>query len=222
MYKYPVSPTPSGRASVSSMSSYSSNIESSASQQVHPASFRGPSALPSPANLRTGCLSAAAKRYKFLRKLCLFQQMDFEFAVWQMIYLFIAPQKVYRNFHYRKQSKAQFARDDPAFLVLLSLWLCGSSVVFAYFLDLTVIAFFKFLLYTVFIDCLLVGSCVATVMWLIANRLLMKPNVRGEDVEWGFAFDVHLNAFFPSLIILHVVQFFFYHSNIGVSFIASQ
>ncbi len=35
---------------------------------------------------------------------------------------------------------------------------------------------------------------------------------RGEvDVEWGFAFDVHLNAFFPLLVILHFVQLFFYH-----------
>lgn len=38
----------------------------------------------------------------------------------------------------------------------------------------------------------------------------MKPTVRGEDVEWGYAFDVHLNAYFPALIILHVVQLFFY------------
>ena len=45
----------------------------------------------------------------------------------------------------------------------------------------------------------------------IANRFLMKPTVRGEDVEWGYAFDVHLNAYFPSLVILHVVQLFFYH-----------
>jgi len=30
-------------------------------------------------------------------------------------------------------------------------------------------------------------------------------------VEWGFAFDVHLNAFFPLLVILHFVQLFFYH-----------
>lgn len=140
---------------------------SGGSSYVHPASFRGPSPLPSPANLRscfeykhvnchenistinfissrTGCLSAAAKRYKFIRKLCHFQQMDFEYALWQMIYLFISPQKVYRNFHYRKSnlfyvypvtwslqlpsfctgSKAQFARDDPAFLVLLAMWLC--------------------------------------------------------------------------------------------------
>lgn len=39
----------------------------------------------------------------------------------------------------------------------------------------------------------------------------MKPNVRGEDVEWGYAFDVHLNAYFPALIILHVVQSMVYH-----------
>lgn len=29
--------------------------------------------------------------------------MDFEFALWQMLYLFVSPQKVYRNFNYRKR-----------------------------------------------------------------------------------------------------------------------
>ena len=28
--------------------------------------------------------------------------MDFEFAIWQMLYLFYKPQNVYRNFQYRK------------------------------------------------------------------------------------------------------------------------
>ena len=44
--------------------------------------------------------------------------MDFEFALWQAVYLIVNPQVVYRNFHYRKQTKNQYARDDPAFLVL--------------------------------------------------------------------------------------------------------
>lgn len=69
--------------------------------------------------------TAGAKRYKYLRRLFHFRQMDFEFALWQMLYLFTSPQRVYRNFHYRKQTKDQWARDDPAFLVLLSIWLCG-------------------------------------------------------------------------------------------------
>lgn len=73
--------------------------------------------------------TAGAKRYKYLRRLLHFRQMDFDFAVWQMLYLFTSPQRVYRNFHYRKQTKDQWARDDPAFLVLLSIWLCGKQLV---------------------------------------------------------------------------------------------
>lgn len=142
--------------------------------------------------------------------------MDFEYAVWQMIYLFISPQKVYRNFHYRKSmslfvnkssqgrkinlrlfktgSKAQFARDDPAFLVLLGVWLCGrcrlkyrslasshmnlntflvSSMVFSFYLDLSIINSIKFLLYTIFIDCLLLGAIVATAMWYVQKKIIL-------------------------------------------------
>lgn len=72
--------------------------------------------------------TAGAKRYKYLRRVLHFRQMDFEFALWQMFYLITSPQRVYRNFHYRKQTKDQWARDDPAFLVLLSIWLCGKYV----------------------------------------------------------------------------------------------
>ena len=79
--------------------------------------------------------------------------MDFEFAIWQMLYLFYKPQNVYRNFQYRKvefkniicpsgvkdheatyktkfqETKAQFARDDPAFLVLMAALLLVSTVI---------------------------------------------------------------------------------------------
>lgn len=52
---------------------------------------------------RHNCIGAATKCYKYLRKLLKFEQMDFEFAVWQMLFLFAAPQKVYRNFQNRKR-----------------------------------------------------------------------------------------------------------------------
>lgn len=39
-------------------------------------------------------LTANAKRQKFFRRLLKFRQMDFEYAFWQMIYLFVSPQKV--------------------------------------------------------------------------------------------------------------------------------
>ncbi|GAB6029108.1 Protein unc-50 A [Chamberlinius hualienensis] len=167
--------------------------------------------LPQPTPYRPTRNTATAKRYKYLRRLLKFRQMDFEFAMWQMLYLFAAPQKVYRNFQYRKQTKDQFARDDPAFLVLLGFWLCVSSIGFALVLQLRLLEFIKFLSWVVLIDCVGVGIIIASLFWLITNRYLRKPTCKDQDVEWGYAFDVHLNAFFPLLIILHVFQLFFYH-----------
>ncbi|XP_036396052.1 protein unc-50 homolog isoform X2 [Megalops cyprinoides] len=153
--------------------------------------------------------SAGAKRYKYLRRLVRFRQMDFEFAAWQMLYLFTSPQRVYRNFHYRKQTKDQWARDDPAFLVLLSIWLCVSTVGFGFVLDMGLVETLKLLLWVVFIDCIGVGLLISTLMWVVTNKYLMKHQSKDYDVEWGYAFDVHLNAFYPLLVILHFLQLFF-------------
>ncbi len=38
--------------------------------------------------------TASSKRYKYLRRILKFRQMDFEYAFWQMLYLFVSPQKV--------------------------------------------------------------------------------------------------------------------------------
>ncbi|XP_071846933.1 protein unc-50 homolog B-like isoform X2 [Apostichopus japonicus] len=154
--------------------------------------------------------SAQAKRQKYFRRLFKVSQMDFEFAIWQMIYLMSAPQKVYRNFQYRKQTKNQWARDDPAFLVLLSICLCVSSAGFAVVRHLGFYGFFMFLLRTIFLDCIGSGILIATALWFVANNYLQGSVASPQDVEWGFAFDIHLNAFFPVLILLHVVQLLLY------------
>ncbi|KAG8452184.1 hypothetical protein GDO86_004105 [Hymenochirus boettgeri] len=153
--------------------------------------------------------TAGAKRYKYLRRLFHFRQMDFEFALWQMLYLITSPQKVYRNFHYRKQTKDQWARDDPAFLVLLSIWLCVSTIGFGFVLDINIFRTLILLLWVVFIDCIGVGLLIATLMWFISNKYMVKRQGNDYDVEWGYAFDVHLNAFYPLLVILHFIQVFF-------------
>ena len=101
----------------SSIASFNSHLES-------PSGGRG--SLPRPVNSKT-CMTAAMKRWRYLRRLLHYQQMDFEFAFWQMVYLLSNPRVVYKNFTYRKRTKAQFARDDPAFLVLLAGWLVISS-----------------------------------------------------------------------------------------------
>ncbi|XP_064607562.1 protein unc-50 homolog [Liolophura sinensis] len=157
-------------------------------------------------------LTATAKRSKYLGRLLKFRQMDFEYAFWQMLYLFVSPQKVYRNFQYRKQTKDQWARDDPAFLVLLSFWLFVSSIGFSLSLHLGITGFIKFFLWVVFVDCIGVGILIASLFWLIMNRYMITMPRRGQDVEWGYAFDVHLNAFFPLLMILHLFQLVFYYA----------
>ncbi|XP_006622277.2 protein unc-50 homolog, partial [Apis dorsata] len=43
-----------------------------------------------------------------------------------------------------------------------------------------------------------------------------------QDVEWGYAFDIHLNAFFPPLIILHIVQLFLYKGFINYDTFSSR
>ncbi|PIO36457.1 hypothetical protein AB205_0015730 [Aquarana catesbeiana] len=153
--------------------------------------------------------TAGAKRYKYLRRIFHFRHMDFEFAIWQMLYLFTSPQKVYRNFQYRKQTKDQWARDDPAFLVLLSIWLCVSTIMFGLVLHMGFFEMLKLLLWIVFIDCVGVGLLFATLMWFISNKYMIKHQGRDCDVEWGYAMDVHLNAFYPLLVILHFIQLFF-------------
>uniref|UniRef100_A0A1I7WZE0 Serpentine receptor class gamma n=1 Tax=Heterorhabditis bacteriophora TaxID=37862 RepID=A0A1I7WZE0_HETBA len=100
-------------------------------------------------------------------------------------------------------TKDQFARDDPAFLVLLSLSLFFSSVFYAVALHLSTWGFIKFFFWVIFIDCIGIGLIVATSIWWLSNRFLRK--VKDQDVEWGYCFDVHLNAFFPMLILLHVL-----------------
>ncbi|XP_033100327.1 protein unc-50 homolog, partial [Anneissia japonica] len=82
----------------------------------------------------------------------------------------------------------------------------GSSVGFGIVLSLGFVGTIKFLLWVVFVDCIGVGLLIATFFWFVTNHYLKMSSKQFQQVEWGFCFDVHLNAFFPMLIILHVIQ----------------
>lgn len=144
-----------------------------------------------------------------MRKMFKFDQMDFQFAIWQMFCLFVAPQKLTKLFRARKFSKSQYARDDPAFLVLFAAVLCITSTCLAYFvLHLSIGNFFLFLLYVIFMDSIGMGLLVATFFWFVTNTF-MKVKSNPQDVEWAYCFDIHLNAFFPPIVLLHFIQLFF-------------
>ncbi|KAL1925727.1 uncharacterized protein VTP21DRAFT_610 [Calcarisporiella thermophila] len=148
----------------------------------------------------------------FLRRLFRFPHMDFEYALWQMAYLCLSPRRVYRNIYYHKQTKNQWSRDDPAFVVLLSGMLCISAVAWGLVYGHGFVGILRMMLYMVFVDFVIVGIIVATLSWLVSNHFL-KQRVTShsvdQEVEWQYAFDVHCNAFFPVFLILYVIQFFF-------------
>ncbi|PKU68625.1 protein unc-50 homolog isoform X2 [Dendrobium catenatum] len=58
----------------------------------------------------------------YLRRIVKWQQMDIEYTFWQMLHLCTSPKVVYQHTKYHKQTKNQWARDDPAFIVILSLF----------------------------------------------------------------------------------------------------
>ncbi|KAI8620151.1 UNC-50 [Chytriomyces sp. MP71] len=147
----------------------------------------------------------------YLRRMMQFPQMDFEFALWQMLYLLISPRRVYRNIFYHKQTKNQWARDDPAFVVLLLLFISVTAVAYGIVYKLGVLGTLNLILFMGFVDFLLVGAVVATIVWFGSNNYLVQQQIHSANqaVEWAYCFDVHCNAFFPVFLITYVLQFFF-------------
>ncbi|PAN11318.1 hypothetical protein PAHAL_2G145200 [Panicum hallii] len=147
----------------------------------------------------------------YLRRIVKWQQMDIEYTFWQMVHLCTSPKVVYQHTKYHKQTKNQWARDDPAFVVILILFLVFATSAYcaAYgesashaALTITSVVFFHFLF---------AGIVLATLCWFLTNSYLREePNshVVEQRVEWLYAFDVHCNSFFPAFVILYVLQYF--------------
>lgn len=187
------------------------NSKSSLSSLPNPVPNRSGGGLNSKLRgLRRLELSGFVKFGRYIGRLFKINHMDFEFALWQMIYLFISPSKVFRNTVYRKQTKNRYSRDDPAFLVLLSIWFIISATCLSITLQLPFYSFIKFLFFVIFVDCIGIGLIVATGFWLFTNKFLRNRSLSNELVEWAFSFDIHLNAFFPPLVIIHFFQILIY------------
>ncbi|KAK8509030.1 hypothetical protein V6N12_016874 [Hibiscus sabdariffa] len=149
---------------------------------------------------------------QYLRRIVKWQQMDIEYTFWQMLHLCTAPKVVYQHTKYHKQTKNQWARDDPAFLVICILLLAVATLAYCAAYDhsaahavLVVISVFLF-------HFLLTGVILATCCWFLTNAYLREeaPNshVVEQWVEWLYAFDVHCNSFFPMFVMLYVIHYF--------------
>eukprot|EP00227_Mantoniella_beaufortii_P011619 CAMPEP_0197576280 /NCGR_PEP_ID=MMETSP1326-20131121/1355_1 /TAXON_ID=1155430 /ORGANISM="Genus nov. species nov., Strain RCC2288" /LENGTH=246 /DNA_ID=CAMNT_0043139161 /DNA_START=187 /DNA_END=927 /DNA_ORIENTATION=+ len=147
---------------------------------------------------------------QYIRRLLKWRQMDMEYTFWQMYLLCTNPKTVYRHTMYRKQTKNQWARDDPAFVVVTSLLVLAVSVLYCMFYAHSVEQAVYVTVCAVLVDYLLVGVLLATAFWLLSNRFLRSgaghSHAVEQRVEWLYAFDIHCNSFFPLFIMLYVVQ----------------
>ncbi len=71
---------------------------------------------------------AAPAYAEYARRALRFRQMDFEYALWLMANLCISPRTAFRSTLYHSRTKHQWARDDPAFVVLLLYLLLVASI----------------------------------------------------------------------------------------------
>mmetsp|Transcript_5566 Transcript_5566/g.13500 ORF Transcript_5566/g.13500 Transcript_5566/m.13500 type:complete len:247 (+) Transcript_5566:3-743(+) len=161
-----------------------------------------------PAPLRFGMRRGGVPEY--LRRALKYPQMDLEYTFWQMVYLCCDPKRVYKNTSYHKQTKNQWARDDPAFTVLCVCFLFVAAVAYAVAFRVSPGMFLRAVGGAVLLDFALTGVVVASATWAIANRYLRVNSLHGveQEVEWMYAFDVHCNSFFPLFLLINVTQYF--------------
>ncbi|KAL7206450.1 hypothetical protein ACSBR2_019212 [Camellia fascicularis] len=150
---------------------------------------------------------------QYLRRIVKWQQMDIEYTFWQMFHLCTSPKVVCSPiFFLVSETKNQWARDDPAFIVICCLLLAVSTLAYCAAYDHSAShAVFVIIAVLVF-HFLLVGVVLATCCWFLTNNYLREeaPNshVVEQRVEWLYAFDVHCNSFFPMFVMLYVIHYF--------------
>jgi hypothetical protein len=148
----------------------------------------------------------------YMRRLGDWSQMDFEATFDQMLTLLSNdPMTANKHFFQRKQTKNQWARDDPAFAVVVTYLVLVGALAFTIALDrFSMWGYLWTCFYCVAINWLLIGAIIASFTSHIANKFLRVHHSHSmeQEVEWLFAFDVHSNAFFCSFLITYVLQYF--------------
>jgi hypothetical protein len=90
---------------------------------------------------------------------------DYELALWQMLYLIISPKRVYRNIYHNKQTRNQWARDDPTFYAILVVLMISSSIIYGSLFGSGIAQTFRMVLYTIFVEFIACGLAIAFVNW---------------------------------------------------------
>ncbi|KAG2704129.1 hypothetical protein I3760_06G170600 [Carya illinoinensis] len=174
---------------------------------------------------------------QYLRRIIKWQQMDVEYTFWQMLHLCTSPKVVYQHTKYHKckstfhwisfatmklesftlflvsETKNQWARDDPAFVVICSILLMVATLAYCAAYDHSAAHAVYVVISVLLFHFLITGVVIATCCWFLTNSYLREEapfnsHVVEQRVEWLYAFDVHCNSFFPIFVLLYVIHYF--------------
>jgi UNC-50 family len=123
----------------------------------------------------------------------------------------------------QKQTKNTWHRPDPSFTYLLSFFLLITSIAWGLAYADGFSKTLRITLFFIFIHFIALSLLVSAVAYFLIGRLL-GPGVpglpgrrrqglfttlgaEGEQLEFGYCFDVSIRAFFPVWLFLYVVQF---------------
>ena len=154
----------------------------------------------------------AAQVSQFLHRLADVGQMDWQAAYYQMVTIVTKPADAFKTAYYRKRTKNQWARDDPAFLVVQAAFLAAATLAYAVALGVPpgLFTYVELLFETVALGWLGAGAALASIGWWFSNKHLRAPPHEQsveQEVEWAYCFDIHCNAFFALFLVLYPLQF---------------
>nr|GMD24410.1 protein unc-50 homolog [Ipomoea batatas] len=114
--------------------------------------------------------------------------MDIEYTFWQMLNLCTSPKVVYQHTKYHKQTKNQWARDDPAFIVICSLLLIVATLAYCAAYDHSAGHAVFVIISVLLFHFLVAGAVLATCCWFLTNNYLREEapssHVVEQRVEW--------------------------------------
>jgi len=98
-------------------------------------------------------------------------QLDLQYAYFVMTNLLFHPKKVFQHTKLRKQTKNQWARDDPVMIILQIVFIVVSTLAYAVAMG-ALRRFPLTVFWCIFVDYFLFGGIVATISWFFANTYL--------------------------------------------------
>jgi hypothetical protein len=150
--------------------------------------------------------------YNYVTRVFRLRQMSFDYAIYQMISVCFRPSKMYQLTALNKEARQYWARDDPAFMILLVAGLAVSALAYTVAFGSHFYDIFRILIQFIVIHFFGTGLLMSYANYIIANKYLRNTNSCNEgksnSLEFLYCFDIHCNSFFPMFVLLYVVQFF--------------